>query len=140
MSIGQDDNDTMPPPRSERSMAGLFGDLARESSRLLRLEVALARAELQAKLGQLGTGAVEIAVGGSIAYAGFLALLVAAGLGLAHVMRPWLAAFAVGAVTVIVGAIVAFIGKRKVGSGALVPERTLRSLRKDAAWARRQMG
>jgi hypothetical protein len=139
MSVRHDDIDAMPPPRSERSMAELFGDLARESSRLLRQEYELARAELEAKLSQLGTGAVEMVVGGLIIYAGFLALLVAAGLALALVLQPWLAALAVAAVTVITGAIITFMGKRAVGSGVLVPERTLRSLRKDAAWARTQM-
>jgi hypothetical protein len=138
MSVGPDGIDAM-PPRSERTVADLFGDLARESSRLLRLELALARAELEAKLGQLGTGVVEMAVGGLIIYAGFLALLVGLGLALALALKPWLAALAVGGLTVIVGAIIAFMGKRKVGSGAFVPERTLRSLGKDAAWARRRM-
>jgi hypothetical protein len=139
MSVGQDDIPALPPPRSERSIAGLFGDLAHESARLLRLEFALARAELEAKLGQLGTGAVEMAVGGLIIYAGFLALLAAAGLGLALVLRPWLAALAVGAITVVIGAIITLVGRRKIDSGALVPKRTLRSLGKDAAWARGQM-
>jgi tetrahydromethanopterin S-methyltransferase subunit C len=138
MSVGPDGIDAM-PPRSERSLAGLFGDLARESSSLLRLELALARAELEAKLSQFGTGALEMAVGGLLIYAGFLALLVGLGLALALALQPWLAAVAVGAVTVIVGAVIAVMGKRKVGSGAFIPERTLRSLRKDTAWARRQM-
>ena len=139
MSVSPDDIDGMPPPRSERSMAGLFSDLARLISRLLHQEIALGRAELGAKLSELGTGAVEMVAGGLIIYAGFLALLVAAGFGLALVFQPWLAALAVGAVTVIIGAIIAFIGKRAVSSRTLVPERTLRSLRKDAAWAREQM-
>jgi len=139
MSINPDDIDGMPPPRSDRSMAGLFGDLARETSRLFRQEIALARAELEATLSQLGTGAVEMVAGGLVIYAGFLALLVAAGLGLALVLPPWLAALAVGAVTVIVGALIAYMGKRAVSSRTLVPVRTLRSLRKDAAWAREQM-
>ena len=137
--MSPDDIDGMPPPRSARSMAGLFGDLAREASRLFRQEIALGRAELEAKLSQLGTGAVEMVAGGLVIYAGFLALLVAAGLGLALVLQPWLVALAVGAVTVIVGALIAIRGKRAISSRTLVPERTLRSLRKDAAWAREQM-
>ena len=139
MSINPDDIDGMPPPRSDRSMAGLFGDLARETTRLFRQEIALGRAELEAKLSHLGTGAVEMVAGGLVIYAGFLALLVAAGLGLALVLPPWLAALAVGAVTVIVGALIAYMGKRAVSSRTLVPVRTLRSLGKDAAWAREQM-
>jgi hypothetical protein len=139
MAISQVDIDARLPPDSERSVAGLFGDLAQQSSRLFRQEIALARTEFEAKLSQLGSGALKMAVGGSIVYAGFLALLVAAGLGLGLVMRPWLAAAAVGAVTVFIGAIVAFMGKRAIGSGMLVPKHTLRSLREDAAWARGQM-
>lgn len=139
MSVNPNDIDGMSPPRPDRSMAGLFGDLLRATSRLFRQEIALARAELEAKLSQLGIGAVEMVAGGLVIYAGFLALLAAAGLGLALVLPPWLAALAVGAVTVLVGTLVAYMGKRAVRSRTLVPERTLRSLRKDAAWAREQM-
>jgi hypothetical protein len=129
----------MPPPRSDHSIAGLIGSLAREASKLLRLEISLARAELEAKLSEVGTGAIEMVAGGLIIYAGFLALLVAAGLGLALVLQPWLAALVVGAVTLSIGAITAFMGKRTLESHTLIPERTLRSLREDAAWAREQM-
>ncbi len=139
MSMNQDEIDATPPPRSEHSFAGLFGDLAHQCSTLIGQEIALARAELEAKLGQFGTGALKMVVGGLIIYAGFLALLVAAGLGLALVLRPWLAAVAVGAVAVVIGTVIAVIGKRAVRSDALVPERTLRSLREDATWAREQM-
>ena len=139
MSVGRDDIGTMPPPRSERSVASLFGDLARECFKLFRQEIALGRAELEAKLSQFGTAAIEIVAGGLIVYAGFLALLVGAGLGLALVLQPWLAALVVGAVTVTLGAIIAFMGKRSLESRTLIPTRALRSLRKDAAWAREQM-
>jgi putative superfamily III holin-X len=139
MSVGRDDIGAMPPPRSERSVAALFGDLARECSQLFRQEIALGRAELEAKVSQFGTAALEILAGGLIVYAGFLALLVGAGLGLALLIQPWLAALVVGAVTVTIGAILAYMGKRALESRTLIPKRTLRSLRKDAAWAREQM-
>jgi hypothetical protein len=139
MSVSPDDIYGMPQPRSDHSIAGLIGSLAREASKLLRLEISLARAELEAKLSEVGTGAIEMVAGGLIIYAGFLALLVAAGLGLALVLQPWLAALVVGAVTLSIGAITAFMGKRTLESHTLIPERTLRSLREDAAWAREQM-
>ena len=138
MSTIHDDSDTM-PPRSERSIAGLFGDLAHQSATLFRQEIELARAELATNAGRLSTCAVELLVGSLIVYAGFLALLVAAGLGLALLLQPWAAAAAVGSVTVAVGAVVVFMGKRAIGSCAFVPERTLRSLRSDASWVREQM-
>lgn len=127
------------PPRPERTVAGLFGDLARESSRLFRQEIALAKTELMGKAGQLGTGAAEMVVGGFIVFAGFLALLAAAILALSLVLPAWLAALIVGVVVVIIGAIVVFKGRHDIGPRNLRPERTLRVLREDAEWAREQM-
>lgn len=139
MPSSRDDAAAMPPPRAERTVAGLFGDLARESSRLFRQEIALAKTELFGKLGQFGTGAAEMVAGGLILYAGFLALLAAAVLGLAHVVELWLAALIVGVVVVIIGGAVMFKGRRDVEPSNLKPDRTLRTLRDDAAWAREQM-
>ena len=127
------------PPRTDRSMSSLLSALAREASRLFRQEMALARAELADKLGQLGTGAAEMIIGGFIIYGGFLVLLAAAVLGLAQVLSPWLAAVVVGVITIVVGAGVLLKGRRDVGPRTLVPDRTIRTLRDDAEWAREQM-
>ena len=127
------------PPRADRSMSALLSALAREASRLFRQEIALARAELAGKLGQLGVGAAEMIIGGFIVYGGFLALLTAAVLGLAQVLQPWLAAVVVGVVTVVVGAGVVLKGRRDVGPRGLIPDRTMRTLRDDAEWAREHM-
>jgi hypothetical protein len=77
--------------------------------------------------------------GGLIIYAGFLALLAAAILGLAHVLAAWLSALIVGVVALLVGAGVVFKGRRDLELRNLVPDRTLRTLREDAEWAREQM-
>jgi xanthine/uracil permease len=126
-------------PRRERRLAGLFGDLARESTRLFRQEVALAKAEISSKVGQMGMGAAELVAGGLIAYAGLLVLLAAAVLGLALLLRPWLAALIVGVVVVVIGVGLALKGRRDVASNKLAPDRTLRTLRDDADWAQEQM-
>lgn len=136
--VARDDTATM-SPRNERTVAGLFGDLARESTRLFRQEIALARAELVHKVSQMGVGAGELVAGGLVIYAGFLALLAAAVLGLSHVVQPWLAALIVGVVVVLIGAAVALKGRRDIKAEKLVPDRTLRTLREDAEWAREQM-
>jgi Putative Actinobacterial Holin-X, holin superfamily III len=128
-----------PPPRQERSVAGLFADLGRETSRLFRQEVALAKAELVGKTRQLGAGAVEIAIGAFILYAGLLVLLEAAVFALALVLPIWAAALIVGGVAVLVGGILLLKGRADVGPRALVPDRALRSLRENAEWAREQM-
>jgi hypothetical protein len=123
----------------ERSVAGLFGQLARETSRLFRQEIALARAEVLDRLGQLGTGAAELAIGGVLAFAGFLVLLAAAVLGLSNVLPAWLAALIVGLVVLAIGGFFVLKGRRDVEPANLVPRRTLRTLRDDAEWAKEQM-
>lgn len=127
------------PPQADRSVGGLFGDLAREASRLFRQEMALAKAEIASKLGQVGLGAGEIAAGGIIAFGGYLALLAAAILGLSYVLAPWLSALIVGIVAILLGGLVMLKGKRDVEPQTLVPDRTIRTLREDAEWAREQM-
>jgi hypothetical protein len=90
-------------------------------------------------MGQLGTGAAEMIAGGVVVYAGFLALVAAAILGLATVLQPWLAALIVGLVVIAIGAVAIFKGRRDVEPANLRPDRTLRTLREDAEWAREQM-
>jgi xanthine/uracil permease len=107
--------------------------------RLLRQEIALAKSEMLAKLTQIGRGAGELVAGGLILYAGFLVLLAAAVLGLSKVVEPWVAALIVGVVVLLVGLAVALKGRRDMAGEKLVPERTLRTLREDAEWAREQM-
>lgn len=128
-----------PHPTFERGVAGLFADLARETSRLFRQEVALAKAELAEKLSRFGAGAAEIAVGGLLLYAGLLALMAAAVLGLARVVPDWAAALIVGVVVMAIGGGLLLKGRRDVEPAHLVPDRTLRTLREDAQWAREQM-
>jgi hypothetical protein len=71
-----------------------------------------------------------MAIGGVVAFGGFLVLLVAAVLGLDLVLRtPWLSALIVGGVAVALGAVLLAVGKSRMTE--LAPERSLRSLRRD---------
>lgn len=131
--------DPFPPHQTERPVGGLLSDLARQASLLLRQEVALAKAELLGKVGQLGTGVGLAVAGGLMAFAGFLYLLAAAMFGLGKILDMWLAALIVGVAVVVVGGILALIGRSRLRAEALVPHRTIRSLKDDAEWAREQM-
>jgi hypothetical protein len=55
------------------------------------------------------------------------------------VVEPWLAALIVGAAVVVVGGILALIGKRRFKADNLVPRRTLRTIKDDADWAKEQV-
>ncbi len=125
--------------RPARPVAALLSDLASETGTLVRQEIALFKGELHEKLGRLGQGAGALAAGGLIAFSGWLALLAAAVLGLSKVVAPWLAALIVGLIALVLGAGLLFFGKNRLEANALVPRRTLNSLREDEAWIRDQV-
>jgi hypothetical protein len=125
-----------PRVRSGRPVAALLSDLAGETSMLVRQEIALFKAELNENLARIGLGAGALAAGGVIAFSGWLALLAAAILGLSHVLAPWLSALIIGGFVLAIGVGLALFGKSRLKADALVPRRTLNSLREDEAWIR----
>jgi hypothetical protein len=125
--------------RRNRPVAALLSDLAGETSLLVRQEIALFKAELNEKLARAGLGAGALAAGGLIAFSGWLALMAAAILGLSYALAPWLSALIIGVFVVALGAALALFGKSRVNADALVPRRTLNSLREDEAWIRDQV-
>jgi Putative Actinobacterial Holin-X, holin superfamily III len=131
--------DTAARPRSDRSVAALLADLASETAMLVRQEIALLKAELREKLARLGGGVGAFAAGGLIVFSAWLVLLAAAVLGLSNVVEPWLAALIVGLAVLALGVALLFFGRSRLGADALVPHRTLNSLRKDEAWIRDQL-
>lgn len=125
--------------RSGRPVAALLSDLANETSTLISQEFALFKAELKEKLGRFGLGAGMLAAGGMVAFSGWLALIAAAILGLSNALAPWLAALIVGLVVLAIGAGLLWFGKSRLDADALVPHRSLNSLREDQAWIRDQV-
>ena len=127
------------PGKAGWSVTRLFSDLVDHLVRLIRQEVTLATAEISEKVGRLGAGAGLVAAGALLAYAALLCFLAAAVLALGKVVSLWLAALIVGAVVVLIGAGLAWYGKRRIRMDQLVPERTLRTLRDDRDWVVQQV-
>jgi Putative Actinobacterial Holin-X, holin superfamily III len=124
---------------ADRSLGELFGDLARDTGTLVRQEVELAKTELTQKASRAARDLGVLAVGGLVAYAGFLALLAAVALGLvAAGLEPWLAALLVGAVVAVVGAVLVRRGLDALKREELAPRQTVETLKEDAQWAREQ--
>ena len=117
--------------RDGESITVLLRRLTDELLTLFRQEMALATAEVSGKLTKLLTGVASVAAGGAVLYAGFLALLAAAVLGLANVMAAWLAALIVGATVVLLGIVLVYVGKKKIEPSNLKPQRSVDSLRQD---------
>ena len=118
-----------------RSLIALFSDLFRETSTLVHQEAQLAKAEVSQKVSDLGKGIAAIAVGGAIAFAGFIVLLIAASNGLAMMLPEehanWLAPLIVGLAVIVLGFIALAMGKHELSASNLQPSRTLDSLRRD---------
>lgn len=125
--------------RDQQSAMGLLRRLVDEFSTLFRKEIALAKAEVAQGFSQIKAGAISMASGGAMLFAGLLVLLAAAVLGLSHVMPDWLAALIVGALVSIVGFVMINSGKSKFDPSALKPERTQHALQQDKEMVERRM-
>lgn len=121
--------------RAARPLTGLVSDLVQEASTLIRKEVELARVEIEEKASLFLGGLQRTAIGGGLLFAGLLFVLAAAALALALVLPLWAATLIVGTAVATIGWIIVRSGRRDLSLETLQPERTLRSLAKDKAWA-----
>lgn len=130
----------MQQSRDDRSLGELFAELTRQTSTLIRQEVALARTELTDKASKAGRDIGSLAIGGAVAYAGFLAIVAAVVILLAELGLPWwLSALVVGLGVSLVGYLLIQRGLTALKHEDLKPERTIETLRDDAEWAKRQV-
>lgn len=139
---------TVTTDADRRSVVELLKDLRDESTALVRQEIALAKTELSEKGAKLGRNSAYLAVGGAVAYAGLMFLL----LGLTVLLYAGLVAigldhWAAGILApLIVGAVVAGIGAALVSKAisafkheTLVPERTVETLKENSRWAQHKI-
>jgi ElaB/YqjD/DUF883 family membrane-anchored ribosome-binding protein len=124
------------PPRS-LSLFALLRALTGNTRTFIRQEVQLAKTEISEKASRMGKNATALAVGGAIAYAGAIVLLVGlgwlAGYGLREAgLNPLLAnslgVIAVGILIAVLGSVVLFKGLNTLKRETLKPERTIQTL------------
>jgi xanthine/uracil permease len=124
----------------ERSLGDLFAELSRETTTLVRQEVALAKTELTQKATRAGKDVGFLAVGGAVAYAGLLAFVAACILALHLIVHLWWLSAAIIAVVVLaIGYLLVRQGLDRLRRADLAPTRTAESLKQDAVWAKEQM-
>ena len=114
-------------------LAELFDRLAADLKLLARQEADLARHELGDSLAQAKQQAATLVLGAAALSAGVLVLLAAAVLGLALLIPAWTAAFVVGGVVSIAGALLVLTGKAKLSRINFKPEHTLAGVSKDVS-------
>ena len=126
-------------PVQERSIGELFSDLARDTSTLIRQEVALAKVEMSEKASRAGKDIALIAGGALVAYLGVLLLLVAAVIGLGHLIGYGFSALILGVIIGGAGAAVTMKGIGDMKNGTLRPEKTAAMIKETKQWAKEQM-
>jgi hypothetical protein len=121
--------------KTDKSLGTLFSDLTRETLDLVRQEIALGRAEISEKISSAQTGITSMAIGGAVAAAGLLIILLAVvnllAMYLPPDLAPWLAPLIVGVVVAAVGYGMLKAGSSKLKPEKLVPHRTVDSLMRD---------
>lgn len=129
----------MPDMRQDRSIGELFAELAKETSTLVRQEVALAKVELTQKATSVGKNVGYLAVGGAILYAALLAFIAAVIILLAQFMSWWVAALLVAVVVGAAGGILVRNALAALQQTDVTPQQTVQTLKEDAQWAREQI-
>lgn len=125
--------------KEERSLGDLFSELAGETSTLVREEVALAQQEIAQKAVIAGKSVGSLVIGGAVAYAAMLAILTAAIAGLSSFIPVWLAALVVGIVVGIVAFMLISPALAALKKLELAPRETVKTLKEDAQWLKKQM-
>ena len=125
----------------ERPIGELLKDLSTQTSTLVRMELDLAKAELQQKGRQAGKGAGFLGGAALLGFFAFAALTAGLILLLDKAVATWVAAVIVALVYAAIGATLALAGKRRIEqAGPPVPEQTVETLKEDVQWAKTQTG
>lgn len=126
------------------SIPGLLRQLRDETTTLFRQEVALAKSEMKENASRAGHHALQIAIGGFVAYAGLIVLLIGLGqllgavltrAGMDEQVAQWLAPAAVGCVVALIGWMMFARAKHAIAHDDLAPHQTVESLRENKQWA-----
>jgi hypothetical protein len=125
------------PEQREASASELVKQLSDQTSRLVRQELELLKAELAIKGKQAGAGAGLFGGAGVFALFAFGALTAAAIAALATAVATWLAALIVAVVWAAIAGIAALTGKKKVEQALPpVPEDSVESVKEDVQWTK----
>ena len=112
----------------------LLQRFSEQTKSLISQELNLAKLELGAKAKSAGTGAGVLAGAAVLGYFAVMVLLAAAVLGLAHAVPDWAAALIVAGVLLLIAAVLALLGKRRLTKALPpAPEKTIASTKADVA-------
>lgn len=133
-------SDADPLDVEDKSLGDIVGKLASDFSRLMRAEIALAKAEAKEEVKDAGKGVGLLAGAG---YAGHLLVLFLS-LALMFLLDVWMpigwAALIVGVLWGIVAFVLQSSGRKNLKRATPPMEETVETLKEDAQWAKRPRG
>lgn len=122
----------------QQSLAELTKQLSDQATTLARMEVELAKAELQQKGKQIGIGAGAFGGAGLFGLFAFGALTATFILALAEAVDAWLAALIVTVAYAAIAGVLALVGRSRVQEGTPpTPQRAIESTKEDVETAKR---
>ncbi len=124
--------------REDRSLGELFAELTKETTSLVRQEVALAKTEMSQKATEAGKDIGFLGAGGALAYAGLLAIIAGIILALGELIPLWVSALLVGLLVAAIGYFLVRRGLNALKQVKPVPEQTIQTLKEDKEWAKDQ--
>lgn len=124
----------------ERSVGELMAQVTTDATSLLRQEVELAKAEVREEAARAGKAAGMF---GGAGFGGYMVALfgsLAAVFGLANLIDWGWAALVVTGAWALIALVLALVGRAKMRAFSPKPQRTLKTLKEDATWARHPTG
>jgi uncharacterized membrane protein YqjE len=139
-------NADIPVSREVESAEPSIGELLRrvtnDSGELVRQEIALAKAEMRESISTLAQDATKASIGLGLALVGVLALatFIITGLGSLLGGHYWLSSLIIGVIFLAIGIVLGRNALADIKRHGVMPDQTAESLRRDAAWAKREAG
>ena len=136
------------PAPGGSTIVSLLSDLRDEAALLLRRQVELAKAEVNAMARRVGRRLGLFVTGVAVALAGLIILLLGCGrlmahglvtLGLSNEIAVWLGPMSVGAVAVGLGVAILLRAEHALRDEAIFPPETARTLRDDKRWVEEKL-
>jgi len=116
---------------SEASLGQLVSQLSEQTTRLVRDELALAKAELKDSARHAGRGAGLFTAAGVLGHFAVGVFIAAAIIALDLVWPLWLAALTVGVVLAAAAGVAALMGKKQVSEASPVVDRAVDTTKRD---------
>jgi hypothetical protein len=121
------------PVESDRSLGELFSTLTSETSTLVRQEIALAKTEMSHMAAEAAKDVGFLVAGAAVLYIGFMAIVAAIIIALAHAIPWWVSALVVGLVIAAIGGMLVYQGMSNLKSADLTPHNTIDALKEDVS-------